>query len=158
MRRRPRAFMLILVLFLLLILLTMGLAFLGTRVAQYRASVLSVEEAQARAVARAGMEDARAKLEMDLDFPPRGAEDQLVFTYSEDVTDVSGTLVGSYTVTIDVRWRREPYQVLRITSEGQVGPRDEPFARSVLRAHLDLLDTDPTTHFRYLRWEDEGSL
>lgn len=135
--KAPRGFMIVAALFLVLILLIMSLAFLSKKVLQYRGAVLLKHSALARALAEAGLEDARVKLERDLAFPPPGGEDQEVFSYTEDVYDGT-TRLGSSTVTVDTTWETTPYAVIRITSRGIAGPAEDPLAVRELVAELDV--------------------
>lgn len=80
------------------------------------------------------MEDARAKLNHDLKFPPGGAKGQETFTYSEDVSDFDGRLVGEYTVTLDLTFRHEPYRLVTIHSTGRIGGRQDPVATRSFQA------------------------
>ncbi len=157
MRGRRPGFIMIAALLITVILVVAGMAYLGSRVAQYRGAAKGLEAAQARALARAGIEDARVKLEKDYRFPPQSAYDQPVFTYSEDVRD-GGTVIGSYTVSIDEMHRSSPFFVLRITSVGVVGNRTSPSAQATIRADLDTSTADPNRVFRFLRWEESTNL
>ncbi|MEW6282898.1 MAG: hypothetical protein AB1758_30075 [Candidatus Eremiobacterota bacterium] len=163
--RGTRAFLLVIVVLLSIVLLILGLGFLGKRSAQYAGSRYGVEAAQARAIALAGLEDARVKLSKDLRFPPPGAVDQLSFTYTETFFDLDGTTpVGSCTVTVLTHHSGAPYRVLQVTSVGVVGPADEPSARRRITAELDI---SPTVRgggavpnpgfFQWMNWTDEGS-
>src|SRR5262249_32970139 len=101
--RRRRAFLIVVVLFLLVLLITMGFGLLGSRSGQYQAAVQAEAAVQARALARAGLEDARTKLNRDLAFPPVSNFQENAFTYSEDFYDVSHSkYLGCYQVTVDM--------------------------------------------------------
>ncbi len=145
------------------LLLVVGLAYLGTRARLYQSATQSVAAAQARGLALAGLEDARAKLSKDLTFPPAGALGQEIFTYSEDVTDSTGELLGTYTVTVDMTHRAPPYQVVGVTSVGRVGPRGRPVAERVLKAEWDgapfnRVSGAPNPNLgRWMRFDDLGS-
>ncbi len=150
---------------LLLILLIMGLAFLGSSAERVRSSMQLSQGAQALWLARAGLEDARTKLLRDLRFPPPGADDQTRFSYSEDLLDPDGQLVGSFTVTIDRRHEVAPYQVLRLISVGRAGPRNAPQAERVLTVEVDMAQNDRVNPaslnanlFRLLDHQDSGGL
>ncbi len=71
------------------------------------------------------MEDARIKLDKDPSFPPSGGLDQFVYSYSENLLDTSGNLVGFYEVQINSTHRVYPFGVLKIRSIGRVGQRDD---------------------------------
>lgn len=124
-----RGSLLIMVLLLLGILFALGLGFLSSRVSRYRASASSRAAVQAEALAYAGLEDARVKLNRDHSFPPAGAEEQPSFTFSEELADFDGQPAGYYLVTVDVLYGGSPYHLVRVTSTGAVGPRDRPLAR-----------------------------
>ncbi|MEW6281690.1 MAG: hypothetical protein AB1758_23985 [Candidatus Eremiobacterota bacterium] len=158
-----RGFVMVMSLLLLLILLVMGLAFLGTSAQRARGATHTSVSSQALWLARAGLEDARGKLAKDLAFPPPGSVDQQVFGYSEDLLDPDGVLVGTYTVTLDRTFEGPPYQVLRVTSQGRVGRRTDPMAERVLTAELDVAQwdrADPTvpnpTLFQWLSLQDSA--
>lgn len=157
---------LVVTLLISVILLILGMAFLGRRALQYQGAGLVRQAAQARALAEAGLAEARLKLEKDLLFPLRGADEQVLFPYSEEVVDLDGaTRVGSYQVTIDTTWRNPPYSVIVLTSVGVVGPPENPLARRCLVAELDVSPKNreqPSlsnpNYFRYLNWQDLGGL
>lgn len=146
---------------LMLILLAMGM--LGSRGSLYRAARDSARAGQARALARAGLEDARVKLAYDLDFPPPAADDQRVYEYLETMHDPdSGRIVGSFLVRVDTRFRVEPYHLVQVRSVGLVGDRLDPEARATVAATLDLSPQDRTNPslpnpdlFEVLRWQED---
>lgn len=163
--RRQRAFILILCLMIAVLLLVMGMGFLGKRSSQYRGSRLSAPALQAQALAEAGLEDARVKLLKDQDFPPEGADDQTVFSYTERLTDLSGNPVGLYTVTVQTRDRDLPVGIIDIQSAGTVlDENGRPVAHRVLAAELDVAPTDrlsggPNANlYRYLNFQDRGGI
>lgn len=121
--------------------------------------------AQAKALARAGLEDARIKLGKDVLFPPPHDEQEF-FSYSEDVLTTAGDFLGTYTVIIDLRYevpqRDLPppnediivYEgVYIVTATGKVGERAQvPVAERTLYGELDI-DT-----FNWIRIEDRSGL
>lgn len=138
-----KAFVLPMVLMLCLILLVIGLSFLGARSLEYGSTPKYRQHARAQALAEAGMEDARVKLEKDQFFPPSGGYGQESFTYSEDVTDPDdGSMVGSYTVSIDISRRSQPFQIVRVLSIGTGGTRADPSGRYRIYAEMDVCPTD----------------
>lgn len=142
-----RGSILVAVLMLLAILFVLGLAMLTKQYQAYQGATLIKESAQAQAVAEAGLEDARVKWQKDLLFPPAGTPDQTVFSYSEDLTDSAGKVVGSYEVRLDQTYAGAPTWLLRILVVGTAGPRSQPGARKTLLAELDLAEkvrTDPS--------------
>ncbi len=143
-----RGFALVFSLLLLLLLALGGMILLGQRAAQYRAAALAPKAALARALAQAGLEDARVKLEKDLNFPPPGDQNQVIFTYEEAVKDLDGALVGHYVVTVDSRHRvpeqppaaYEPSLIV-VTAMGRAGPDAKaPEAVYGLRMEVDVDD------------------
>jgi len=153
-------------LLLTLVLFVMGAGLLGSRGSQYKSAVKSAEASRARALAEAGLEDARAKLEKDLSFPPPGGQDQKQFSYTEFVTDFgSAEPLGGYVVTVDTRMLSEPYQVVRISSLGFLGPAQAPLATRRISVEVDMSLENRVTGAapnpnlgRYLNYRDEGSL
>ena len=152
-------FVLILVLLLGVVLVILGLAFLGTRSLQYIGAVRSGDAAQARALAEAGMEDARVKLDKDPDFPPAAGDEQPEFAWSEELLDADGQPVGYYEVEVRSTHAVYPYSVLEITSVGRVGPRASPVSQHAIVAELDISPMDhgdqalPNPElFRFHRW------
>lgn len=136
--RSQNGIMLVLALFLMGIFLIMGMGFLQQRVGQNRAAVAALNEVQARAAARAGIEDAMAKLTKDFRFPPKWDGTQKEYTYSELLKDVDGEVVGGYTLSIDSRYDAGQYWLYRITSQGIAGPPASPSARCTLHTELDV--------------------
>ena len=154
---------LVAVLMVLAVLFVLGLAMLTKQVQAYQGSHLVLEGAQAQAVAEAGLEDARLKLEKDLDFPPRSTPDQTSFTYSEDLLDGSGRLVGTYEVTVDRLYAGPPTWLIRITVTGTCGPHGERASSQRLVAELDVAEksrsgsgADNPNFFRFVEVQSEG--
>lgn len=166
MRPKRRGSALMMVLFLLLVLLILGMALLGKQALNYRSTTQSALALQAQGVAWAGLERCRAKLDKDINFPPRGAEDQVYYSYTETIYDLDGlTPLGDCTVTLDRRWELPPYEVLEIVSEGRVIRAGEVIATRTLQAELDVApnergayDTANPTLWKMLNWTDRGSL
>lgn len=130
---RRRGFVLLLSLLLVVLLLVVGLAFLGQKALQYRSAGEAQLAAQAKALAEAGLEDFRIKLQRDLDFP-RYTIDQAVSAYSEQVSTI-----GSYTVSVNATYQMQPYAILVVTSLGEVGDSArQAVSRRALRAEVDL--------------------
>lgn len=163
MVRGRRGITLVTSLLFLALLMVMGLAFLGKRVGQYRGALAVRTAAQARAIALAGLEDARVKLDKDFAFPPPAAKEQLYFSYTEEMRDINGQVVGSYHVTVDRSLQQWPYAVVRLTSIGTLGPVDDPLARRRLYAEVDISPTrrgttDPNENLhRYINFHDGGT-
>lgn len=151
-----RGFLLISALLITVILLTLGLSFLGKRSVQYRRVAALEASTQARELAESGLEDALLKLRRDIDFPPVRL-DQTVFTYTEDV-DFDATRLGGYQVSIDATYRQFPFRVLIIRSTGMAGSDpNQPTARRTVQAEFDI---DPTraTYYQLINYQDLGGL
>lgn len=125
-------------LFVSVLLLLVGLGFLGQREGQYRAAQEHLSYIRAKALADAGLQDALGKLAKDVDFPPIRSNDQSVFSYSETLLDPDGSLVGTFRVSVDAAYKDRPYSVLRISSVGILGPLDKPLARVVRSTEVDM--------------------
>lgn len=139
MKPRRRGFLLITTLMVSILIFLVCGALVYRRSRQYEAANNQVAGVQALALAEAGLEDARVKLNKDADFPPFGSEDQLVFSYVEPVYDLDGTTpLGSYEVIMDMRWREPPVQIMRITSIGTYGQTTKPLALSTVTVELDI--------------------
>ena len=157
---KRRGSLLIMVLLLLGILFALGLGYLSSRVARYRASASSRAAVQAEALAYAGLEDARVKLNRDHSFPPAGAEEQPSFTYTEELTDFDGQPAGYYLVSVDVLYGGSPYYLVRVTSTGAVGPRDRPLARRTFEAEWNRSDRSgppPVQAGQWMNFRDLGT-
>lgn len=155
--------MLVVALLLTVILLLMGMGLIGKRSLEYSSIPALAARAQACALAQAGMEDARVKLEKDLFFPPVEGFFQTTFTYTEEVTDPdTGDRVGSYTVSVTLDRKLEPYKIVRILSVGSAGPLvNDPAARYKIYAELDVANEDRNNPgnanprlFRFIHWRE----
>lgn len=160
---RRRAFLLITVLILSGILLVMGLAYLTGLIRRHQATSQMVLDSQAQALARAGLEEVRLKMNLDLHFPPQGSIGQESFNYSEPVIDSRGRIVGSYEVTLDSSYLSSGYEVCIITVTGNLLSSVDPnrvVARHTYRAYLDTYQPDGApvnpTFWTLLRLDDLG--
>ena len=161
-----RGFALILVLLLIVLLLTIGMAFMGKRSPQYDAAYQASLQIQARALAEAGLEDAHQKLMKDIFFPPLGDRDQTVFSYSEEVREVgTGNLVGYYFVMLDFSWAKRtdtPTEdfpsVITVKSKGVLGPDvTKPAATSRMKMEIEIDSNQPPPQpMRITDWVEEG--
>lgn len=159
---KKRGFLLITALLVCVILLLIGMGMLGSESSRYAAIRNSAFSSQARQLAVAGLEDARAKLEMDYAFPPEPGPGQQAFSYSERL-DISADLTGVYSVTIERTHAKDAAEVLLITSVGSLGPIAKPIAQYKLRAEFDLSQSRPNAgngiqknrYYRYTHIEDE---
>lgn len=164
MVRRPRAFLMVTVLVLGGILLTMGLAYLTGLVKRQQTTSQMVLDLQAQELARAGLEEVRVKMNLDLHFPPRGAVGQEVFSYSESLRSPEGSLLGYYDVDLDRSYLGSGYEVLIITVTGRLpSPQDlqKTLARHGLRAYVEVHrpESGPIgPHFwQVVRFQDLGT-
>ncbi|MBT9587617.1 hypothetical protein IV102_30020 [bacterium] len=160
---RQRGFLMILVLMLCGILLTMGIGFLSTISSRYQSTAQAVLDVQAQALARAGLEEVRLKMNLDAQFPPRGALGQEIFRYSEPVLNPTGNVVGHYDISIDSSYLGTGCEVIILTASGRVvSPVDgqKTVATHTFRAYLDVYQ--PTsgpvnpTFWTLLRFDDLG--
>lgn len=155
-----KAFSLPMILMLSLIMLLLGLGFLNKRASQYRGAYQTTYSVMALQLARAGLEDARVKLDKCRDFPPQTGQDQKTFSYTEVLVPDR----ESYTVTLDLSLRDEPFFIVRVTSTGVSGAVEQPRARRVLTAELDFapnLRSDSSLpnpdYFQFVHFQDLGS-
>lgn len=139
MRQRAQSgFMLAFGLMVMVLLLVMGLGFLGKQADAYRSAAFAEASSQALEVAMAGLEDARVKLMKDFNFPPPGETDQPQYSYTEVLRDPDGRAVGSYTVTVDSQWKGPPSSILKIDVWGYWGdPDNPPISRRRVTAEWD---------------------
>lgn len=133
-----RGSVLVFVLLLTTLFFLLGVAMVSQSQGAMKTTQATARAAEARALAWAGLADARGKLARILYYPPPGGDAQDVFAYTEEVRAVdSTTVVGSYNVIVDVRTAKDPYYLLRIRSEGVLGERTRPAARSIVQAEID---------------------
>ena len=143
--RQRRGATLIFVMLLSMVLLILSMGFLSQRIAQNRAANLGLRSIQARAMAEAGLEDARIKLAKRQSFPPLDDQQQADFAYSETLNNASGLPVGSYRVWLDTSYASGPHWLMRVTSRGWVGASANPEAEVVLFAEIDLSEWERAT-------------
>jgi hypothetical protein len=162
---RAKGFMLVTALLLCTVVLLLGIGFLGSRAGQYNSTLQAGLAARARWVARAGLEDARAKLQRDLHFPPHPSQQQTVYSYTEDLYDLSTPpeYMGSYDVSVDSSQAVANVWVLIISSRGLVhaqGPASPLLASHSYRACIDVTPSryDQVRYFPLLRFDDLGAL
>jgi Tfp pilus assembly protein PilX len=162
--RHRRGFLLVFGLLVMVLLLILGLGFLGKQADAYRSATQAAAASVAMECAMAGLEDARVKLTKDLQFPPPGDVEQLRFAYTEILNELDGaTPIGSYTVTVDSHWAPPPVEILVIEVVGVAGdPADEASARRRLTVEYDLAErrsgsANPNLG-RFINFQDHGSL
>lgn len=164
MKRRGSS--LVLSLLLIGLLMMMGLAFLGQHGAGRQSSTRFAQSLQAKQLARAGLEEVRARLATDLNYPPQPQAWSLPYTSTEDVLDNDGiTLLGYHTVTVDASLMAAPYGVLRVTSVGTVGDHQVALAVHTLYAEIDVYPRNRSNPaqvnpmlYRILSYQDWGGL
>lgn len=123
---RRRGMLLVLVLILIGTMFVLAAGFLSTKTREREAVMQSRDSFQAQQLAMAGLETVRVRLQNDYNFPPATMGPlQEIFKFTETVMDYDNTeIVGRYQIFCDRRWVDAPYQVLRVTSVGQVGDED----------------------------------
>ena len=147
---------LIAVLMLITLLLILGIGLLSQKTSQYDAAARRLEASQARQLAQAGLTDCRLKLAKDLTFPPLSGKSNDNFTYTEDLTDLDGNSLGSYSVTVDFALDKAPYFICQVRSQGWLGERAAPRSTFAVYAELDMSRTlrsnsaQPNPNYR--RW------
>ena len=152
--------MLVLSLLLIVLLLVCGMGLMSVQRARYAATSSEYLSASAFQLARAGLEDARIKLERTQLFPPNKAVDQTSFTYCENVA-LSGGQQGAYFVKLDFTYATPPMNILTITSTGTVGPIAAPLAQRALYVELDQnpngYNGDTHSYWHFIHFQDLGS-
>lgn len=146
MTRRGIGIVAALLLISLLFLLGLGVASQGA--SRYQQAAWMEKQVAARALAEAGLEDARVKLLKDWAFPPPTSLLSSSFTYTEQVQDLDGNLVGTYTVELDYALMPDPHRIMKVRSTGELGPPGERRVRRTLEAEVDMsatLRSSPTT-------------
>lgn len=137
-----RGFALIFCLLLSVFLLIVSMAFLGQRNPYYQAALAQQQAAQAHTLAEAALDDFRAKLGKDLNFPPPTSPNRPEFSYSYDLTLPNGQPC-SYRVKCIHSFQGAPFWVLRVWCTGLVGTRERPLAERTLYAEIDTSPVEP---------------
>lgn len=132
---RTRGFLLVFALLLTILVTVIALGLLGVRRGNYAASRAIVNNLQARALAHSGMNDIWAKLANDPNFPTGIGDEQVQFSYREEVLDSARREVGSYTVRIDRRYR-QTHEVVLLESTGVAGGLDANSSTFTIYAEL----------------------
>ncbi|MCL5773825.1 MAG: hypothetical protein M1536_05535 [Firmicutes bacterium] len=143
----------------------MGL--LSIKATQYKVAILEKNFSIARTLAEAGLEEARVKINKDLNFPPEVAE-QSIYSYTEEVVNSDGERIGVYQVSVDMSKDKSPDYYIIITSTGIVGttdPSDNPLAIRSISARIDTASKERSNplndngyYFRVIDYQDGGSL
>lgn len=157
-----RAFLLPLALLIAMLFGVIGGAFLYSQSVLYGGAVQVNGELMARSIAEVGVQDARCKLQRDIDFPPAGSEEQTEYSYTETFTDpLTGSTVGSYTVTVDSTYCDKPYYVALVRSTGSVAAGERNILKTVV-AELDVSPkdrnnpaVDNSNYLQVLNWREK---
>jgi hypothetical protein len=147
--RKTRAFLIVFALLLTVFIAVIALALLGLKKGGYASSQAVANSVQARSLARSGVADIWTKLSKDPLFPGGAGDDQVQFSFREDVTDTDGNLVGSYRVIMD-RTDRITHNVLRIESTGIAGALTDEVSQYTIYAELYTATGD----FRFKVWQE----
>ncbi|MBX3169339.1 MAG: hypothetical protein KF760_18205 [Candidatus Eremiobacteraeota bacterium] len=158
----PRGFLLPLALLIAMFFGIIGGAFLYSQSILYRGTVGANLLLQARSLAEVGVEDARCKLQRDIDFPPAGSEEQTEYAYAETYMDpITRVRAGSYTVVLDQTHAKAPYFVLVVRSTGSASNGDIDVIKTIV-AELDVSPKDrddPTKdnphYLQVLNWQEK---
>lgn len=135
---KSRGILMISALMICAVLLLVGMGLLGSQAARYEAAKQSTYISQARQLALAGLEDARLKLEMDVNFPPPPGPEQHSFSYSEVLETDPSSYQGTYSVLVDMTYANDdPGRYITVTAIGTVGPPIQPIAQYRMRAEID---------------------
>lgn len=159
----------------LMILLLTGFGLLTSQESRYAAVSRTAEVTQAKALALAGLEDCRLKLQNDVRFPPNLGPKQVYFAYAETL-DIPGPPVirGNYQIIMDMTHYTQqdpanptivnPYQVIQITAIGTIGDPLRPTAQYRIKAEVDMSEVvrgtnNPNPEFcKFTHIEDESSI
>jgi hypothetical protein len=133
--------LLILVLILVATMFILAAGFLTMKSRERESVTQSRDSFQAHELAFSGLETVRVRLQNDFNFPPATMGPlQEVFKFSETVMNYDNTKVmGRYQIFCDRRWIDGPYEVLRVTSIGQVGDKDGNPVRHKLIGEFSLV-------------------
>jgi hypothetical protein len=128
-----------LVLILVTTLFIMAAGFLTTRTREREVVQAARDAFQAHQLAYSGLETVRVRLLNDFDFPPLREASQQIFKFSEVVMDYDGVNeIGRYQIFCDRRWAVPNYNLLRVTSIGQVGDADGNPVRHKMIGEFDM--------------------
>lgn len=139
------------------VLLVSGLGFMNQRRSQYEMAQKAGLQSTARALAEAGLEDFKAKLQRHHAFPPVAGEGQEAFEYIESLENSAGDVIGSYQVTVDYGVSIAPFRIYLVRSTGRLGDLTDPEATRTLEIEIDVHDQTHTgTYFEVVNWRDLG--
>lgn len=142
-------------LFMVLLIFIAGIGFLSQASTQYRSVNETVHSTQVLAIAEAGISDALLKLQRDWDFPPRSANDQVIYAYLETLEGTAGNRIGSFQVSIDRSLMLNAQNLLIIHSTGRLGPAEKPVSERTIRVEFDM-NMDRASYFQIVAWNDLG--
>jgi len=120
-------------LFVAVLLFVSGLALVFQMRADFQQRFQAARWTQARALAEAGLEDFRCKLERDPHFPPLQDIEQTVFQYEESLSPQSG-----YQRWSDVSLRKDPWRLVLVRSTGYLGNVHQPSVLVTLEGEIDV--------------------
>lgn len=146
---RRRAFLIVFALLLTVFIAVIALALLGLRKGGYASSTAVVNSLQARSLARSGVADIWIKLSKDPLFPGGAGDDQLRFSFREEVRDTNDNYIGSYRVILD-RTDHLTHEVFRIESTGIAGALTDESSQYTIYAELSTVAGD----FRFKVWQE----
>lgn len=141
-RGQPKGVLLVLVLILVSTMFILAAGFLTMKTREREAVVQSRDSFQAQQLAFSGLETVRVRLQNDYNFPPSSMGPlQEVFKFTETVMNFDDTKeLGRYQIFCDRRWIDVPYQILRVTSIGQVGDEDGNPVRHRIIAEFNMVE------------------
>lgn len=148
-RLPQRGFLLVVALLLTVLISLLALGMLGIKKGSYSSSQAALQAVQARALARSGLGDVWTKYSKDPSFPGGLGDDQVRFSYRENVTDIDGHVLGSYVVTLD-RSDRLTHHLIRVECTGIAGTVEEQATHHTIYAELHTLPGD----FRFKVWQE----
>lgn len=146
---RSGGFLLVFALLLTVLITLIALAILGLKKGGYASSKAAVGSVQARALARSGIADLWVKLSKDSQYPGGMGDEQLTFSFREEVRDTQNSVVGSYQVILD-RSYRDTHKIIRMESTGVAGVLADESAHHTIYAELS---TEPGD-FRFKVWQE----
>ena len=156
-KRSVRGSTLVVALLMISVLLVSGLGFLNQRRSQYEMAQKAGLQSAARALAEAGIEDFKAKLQRHVAFPPVAGEEQKAFEYIEPLENSAGEVIGTYEVSVDYRYITSPFRVYLVRSTGRLGDIADPDATRTLEIEVDIHEETHTgTYFEVVNWRDLG--
>lgn len=130
---KRRASALLAVLFISILIFVAGATLVFQFRSDYQQRFQAARWAQGRALAEAGLEDFRAKLERDSNFPPLEDVEQTVFEYAEEVPPQ-----GGYAVSCDISLRKPPWHLILVHSRGYLGTATRPTLLVTLEGEFDV--------------------